>query len=92
MPLTPLLMTFPYSGVARGLRAAALRRPAAQQPIKSFAPAVAQRFASTQSNQDGKVHQVIGAVVDGMSPPAFVAPPPPPPPQPATPAMRETAS
>ena len=61
-----MLMTLPYSGVARGLRAAALRRPAAQQPIKAFAPAVAQRFASTQA-QDGKVHQVIGAVVDGMS-------------------------
>ncbi|KAK6001508.1 hypothetical protein QM012_002839 [Aureobasidium pullulans] len=56
------------SGIARSLRASA-RRPAtlqrAFQPIKpSFAPALSQRFASTQSNTDGRIHQVIGAVVD----------------------------
>ncbi|THV71200.1 ATP synthase F1, beta subunit, partial [Aureobasidium pullulans] len=57
-----------HSGIARSLRASA-RRPAtlqrAFQPIKpSFAPALNQRFASTASNTDGRVHQVIGAVVD----------------------------
>lgn len=62
-----------HSGIARSLRASA-RRPAtlqrAFQPIKpSFAPALSQRFASTASNTDGRVHQVIGAVVDGMRKP-----------------------
>ena len=61
------------SGIARSLRASA-RRPAtlqrAFQPIKpSFAPALSQRFASSASNTDGRVHQVIGAVVDGMRKP-----------------------
>ncbi|KAH7073558.1 alpha-glucan branching enzyme [Paraphoma chrysanthemicola] len=53
------------------LRASAsLRRPAtvrsAFQPIKkSFAPALSARFASTESSaKDGKIYQVIGAVVD----------------------------
>ena len=65
-----------HSGVARSLRAAALR-PAAPA-VRPFAPAV-QRLASTQASQnDGKVHQVIGAVVDGMSTAPSVAPPPPP--------------
>jgi hypothetical protein len=61
-----------YSGLQRGLRAS-LSRPAvsrgftpAFQPIKkSFAPALSARFASTDSAKDGKIHQVIGAVVDG---------------------------
>ncbi|KAF4554022.1 ATP synthase subunit beta-like protein [Elsinoe fawcettii] len=57
------------SGFARSLRASALRRPTfaqrAFQPIKpAFAPALSQRFASTDAARDGKVHQVIGAVVD----------------------------
>ena len=65
-----------HSGVARSLRAAALR-PAAPA-VRPFAPAV-QRFASTQTSQnDGKVHQVIGAVVDGTSTALSAAPPPPP--------------
>lgn len=57
------------SGFQRSLRAS-FRRPAtvqrAFQPIKkSFAPALSARFASTDSAKDGKIHQVIGAVVDG---------------------------
>ncbi|CAO2648455.1 Nn.00g077220.m01.CDS01 [Neocucurbitaria sp. VM-36] len=56
------------SGLQRSLRAS-LRRPAAVrsafQPIKkSFAPALSARFASTDASKDGKIHQVIGAVVD----------------------------
>ena len=63
-----------HSGIARSLRASAFRRPAtlqrAFQPIKpSFAPALSQRFASTDASKDGKIHQVIGAVVDGMRKP-----------------------
>merc|ERR1712014_191389 len=47
------------------LASSALRRPAfGAVPRKAFAPAVAQRFASTDSAKQGKVHQVIGAVVD----------------------------
>ncbi|KAI7490628.1 ATP synthase subunit beta [Hortaea werneckii] len=47
------------------LTSSALRRPAfGAVPRKAFAPAVAQRFASTDSAREGKVHQVIGAVVD----------------------------
>ncbi|KAK3109309.1 atp2, beta subunit of the F1 sector of mitochondrial F1F0 ATP synthase, partial [Teratosphaeriaceae sp. CCFEE 6253] len=54
-------------GIARSLRQSALRtsRPAFQ---RSFQPKIAvpisQRFASTDSAKDGKIHQVIGAVVD----------------------------
>ena len=59
-----------YSAITRPLRASAFRRSAtvqrAFQPIKSnFAPALSARFASTDSARDGKIHQVIGAVVDG---------------------------
>ena len=59
------------SGVARTLRSSAFARPTtvrrAFQPIKTnFAPALSARFASNDSVKDGKVHQVIGAVVDGM--------------------------
>jgi hypothetical protein len=54
------------SGILRA--SAGLRRPAsvrAFQPIKkSFAPALSARFASTDSAKDGKIYQVIGAVVD----------------------------
>jgi hypothetical protein len=45
--------------------APAIRRSAFQ---RSFAPALAARFASTDaaaSAKDGKIYQVIGAVVDG---------------------------
>ncbi|KAF2146036.1 glycoside hydrolase family 13 protein [Aplosporella prunicola CBS 121167] len=55
------------SGITRSLRASALRRPAtsAFRPIKrNFAPAFGARFASSAAAQDGKIHQVIGAVVD----------------------------
>ncbi|KAF2754960.1 alpha-glucan branching enzyme [Pseudovirgaria hyperparasitica] len=58
------------SGIARSLRASAFRRPArafqpAFQPIKkNFAPALAARYASTDSAIHGKIHQVIGAIVD----------------------------
>ncbi|KAI4116199.1 MAG: hypothetical protein LQ338_007754, partial [Usnochroma carphineum] len=57
------------SGLARSfLRPSAYVRPTAArralQPIKSnFAPAVGARFASTDA-REGKIHQVIGAVVD----------------------------
>ncbi|KAH3926420.1 ATP synthase subunit beta [Parastagonospora nodorum] len=54
------------SGILRA--SASLRRPAtvrsAFQPIKkTFAPNLA-RYASTDAAKDGKIHQVIGAVVD----------------------------
>lgn len=64
----PLLTCF--SGLARSfLRPSAYVRPTAArrafQPIKSnLAPALGARFASGDA-RDGKVHQVIGAVVDG---------------------------
>ena len=59
------------SGVARTLRSSAYARPStvrrAFQPIKAnLAPALSARFASSDSARDGKIHQVIGAVVDGM--------------------------
>ncbi|KAF1997221.1 mitochondrial ATP synthase-like protein beta subunit [Amniculicola lignicola CBS 123094] len=56
------------SGIQRSLKAS-LRRPAvvqrAFQPInKAFTPALA-RYATTEASaRDGKIHQVIGAVVD----------------------------
>jgi len=58
-----------YSGFARSLRASTFARPTsvrrAFQPIKNnFAPAWSARFASSDSAKDGKIHQVIGAVVD----------------------------
>ena len=57
------------SGLARTLRSYGLARPTptrrAFQPIRSnLAPAFAARFASSVG--EGKIHQVIGAVVDGM--------------------------
>jgi len=56
------------SGVARTLRASALTRPTSAartfSPLKkSFAPALSARFASGTA-EPGKIHQVIGAVVD----------------------------
>ena len=58
-----------FSGLARTLRASALARPTAArrafQPIRNnLGPALGARFASGVG--DGKIHQVIGAVVDGM--------------------------
>lgn len=59
-----------HSGIARGLRASTFRPALRQQALKkSFVPAISQRFASSDSARDGKVHQVIGAVVDGMGAP-----------------------
>ncbi|KAF2858462.1 ATP synthase F1, beta subunit [Piedraia hortae CBS 480.64] len=46
------------SGFARSLRAAALR------PSPYRTAAISQRFASTANTNTGKIHQVIGAVVD----------------------------
>ncbi|KXT17371.1 hypothetical protein AC579_3844 [Pseudocercospora musae] len=54
------------NGVARFARSARpFGKPVSRawQP-KAFAPAISQRFASTDSAKEGKVHQVIGAVVD----------------------------
>jgi len=56
------------SGLARTLRTSASSRPSLAsrtfQPLrKNFAPALSARFASTEA-QNGKIHQVIGAVVD----------------------------
>ncbi|KAK5137037.1 atp2, beta subunit of the F1 sector of mitochondrial F1F0 ATP synthase [Meristemomyces frigidus] len=54
------------NGVARSLRASAFRRPAFQKSFqaKTIVPAISQRFASTDSVREGKIHQVIGAIVD----------------------------
>lgn len=58
------------SGIQQALRASmrrpAIRRSAFQPMKKSFAPALSTRFASTDAVKEGKIHQVIGAVVDGM--------------------------
>ena len=68
-PMAPA--NFGSSGLARSLRASALARPTvvrrAFRPVqKNLAPALGARFASGVG--DGKIHQVIGAVVDGMQP------------------------
>jgi hypothetical protein len=67
--LQPANHRFRCSGVARSLRAFARPSPS---PIRStfrrnFAPALGARLASTATFQGkvGKIHQVIGAVVDG---------------------------
>lgn len=59
------------SSFTRSLQTAAFIRPVAAkrafQPIKTdFAPSLSARFASTDAAKDGRIHQVIGAVVDGM--------------------------
>lgn len=66
-----MLTRLGYSGVARTLRTSAFVRPTAArrafQPLKNnFTPALGARLAST-SALEGKIHQVIGAVVDGKS-------------------------
>lgn len=58
-----------HSGLSKALRTSSISRPTAArhafQPIrKNLAPALGARFASSAG--DGKIHQVIGAVVDGM--------------------------
>lgn len=65
---TPL--TLLSSGLARTFGRAAFARPTpvarAFQPLRSNAlPALSARFASSDAAQSGKIHQVIGAVVDG---------------------------
>jgi hypothetical protein len=65
-------LTQDSSGIARASRLAfrpALRQHAALRLPQSFTPAISQRFASSDSARDGKIHQVIGAVVDGMRAP-----------------------
>ncbi|KAK0943129.1 atp2, beta subunit of the F1 sector of mitochondrial F1F0 ATP synthase [Friedmanniomyces endolithicus] len=55
------------NGIARSLRASAYARPAFQRAFqpKVVLPAISQRFASTEGGaKEGKIHQVIGAVVD----------------------------
>ncbi|KAK5697663.1 atp2, beta subunit of the F1 sector of mitochondrial F1F0 ATP synthase [Elasticomyces elasticus] len=54
------------NGIARSLRASAFRRPAFQKAFqpKVVVPAISQRYASTGGAIEGKIHQVIGAVVD----------------------------
>ncbi|KAI4699278.1 atp2, beta subunit of the F1 sector of mitochondrial F1F0 ATP synthase [Alternaria sp. BMP 2799] len=46
------------------MRRPAIRRSAFSPMKKSFAPAMSTRFASTDATKDGKIHQVIGAIVD----------------------------
>ena len=67
--LDPFPLTL-SSGLARTFGRAAFARPTpvarAFQPLRSNAlPALSARFASSEAGQAGKVHQVIGAVVDG---------------------------
>jgi ATP synthase F1 beta subunit len=57
------------SGIARSLGRSAFARPSfnrrAFEPLRKQAvPAIAQRWASSDTAGDGKIHQVIGAVVD----------------------------
>lgn len=61
----------PPSGLARSFGRAAFARPTpvtrrAFQPFNGL-PSLTARLASTNAAQTGKIHQVIGAVVDGMS-------------------------
>jgi hypothetical protein len=58
------------SSVARAARYAARPRAGFQRTFqpKTVAPIVSQRFASGEQNvREGKIHQVIGAVVDSKS-------------------------
>ena len=74
--LLPSLTNLVSSGLARTLGRAAFARPAAPvaraafQPLRSNGLPSLTRFASSEaaasSSQIGKIHQVIGAVVDGM--------------------------
>ena len=59
------------SGLFRaGARLSARPRPGFQRAFqpKVAAPIISQRFASSDNAREGKIHQVIGAVVDGMFP------------------------
>ena len=62
----------PCSGLARTLGRSAFARPQASTraflPLRKHAlPAIATRFASSDASKTGKIHQVIGAVVDGTA-------------------------
>lgn len=71
----PLYADLRTSGIARTLgRSALAARP--QLPRRAFQPfpkqlaaSLSARFASSDSAKEGRVHQVIGAVVDGTSSP-----------------------
>lgn len=73
--LRPLLLTVALfgsfsSGLARTFGRAALARPSVTrrslEPVRSNAlQALTARFASSNAANVGKIHQVIGAVVDG---------------------------
>ena len=54
------------SGIARAARASAFRNAGVRNAFtpKATAPILAQRYASSEANKTGKIHQVIGAVVD----------------------------
>lgn len=55
-----------YSGLARTFGRAAFARPTPVARLRANAlPALSARFASSDVGQSGKIHQVIGAVVDG---------------------------
>lgn len=71
-PLSPSIAdcSFLSSGLARTFGRAAFARPTpvsrrAFQPINGL-PSLSARLASTSATSAGKIHQVIGAVVDGM--------------------------
>jgi hypothetical protein len=70
-PPLPVPRLTPPSGLARTFGRAAFARPTPVArralPIK---PSLTARLASTSASQIGKIHQVIGAVVDGMFPSA----------------------
>ena len=72
-----LTKVFTSSGLARTLGRSAFARPQATrrafEPLRKNAlPAIAARFASSDSAKNGKIHQVIGAVVDGTDIPCRV--------------------
>lgn len=66
------LLIYQCRGLARTLGKSALGRPItnsrrAFEPLRKQAlPVLGARFATTDSAKNGKIHQVIGAVVDGM--------------------------
>jgi F-type H+-transporting ATPase subunit beta len=74
--LFPLLTFLLPSGLSRTFGRSVIGRPSttitssalrAFEPLRRSAlPALTARFASTDASKIGKIHQVIGAVVDGM--------------------------
>lgn len=67
LPLYWVSLTQFSSGLARTFGRAAFARPTpvARRALQPRFPSLA-RFASSEAIQAGKIHQVIGAVVDGM--------------------------